>query len=71
MLLLSNRKGDIFEGLDIHIAFAPEFVNLDEFLKLPAKIRGFDIWLITSRTHCLSATQECGGIWARFLPLLS
>jgi hypothetical protein len=40
MLLLSNRKGDIFEGLDIPIAFAPEFVNLDEFLKLHAKIRG-------------------------------
>jgi hypothetical protein len=40
MLLLSNRKGDIFEELDIHIAFAPGFVNLHEFSKLHAKIRG-------------------------------
>jgi hypothetical protein len=40
ILLLSNRKGDIFEGLDIHIAFAPGFVNLHEFSKLHAKIRG-------------------------------
>jgi hypothetical protein len=40
MLLLSNRKGDIFEELAIHIAFAPGFVNLYEFSKLHAKIRG-------------------------------
>jgi Aldo/keto reductase family len=31
MLLFSNRKGDIFEELDIHIAFASGFVNLYEF----------------------------------------
>jgi hypothetical protein len=40
ILLLSNRKGDIFEELDIHIAFARGFVNLHEFSKLPPKIRG-------------------------------
>jgi hypothetical protein len=40
MLLLSNRKGDIFEELDIHIAFVPGFVNLHELSKLHAKIRG-------------------------------
>jgi hypothetical protein len=40
ILLLSNRKGDIFEELDIHIAFARRFVNLHEFSKLPPKIRG-------------------------------
>jgi hypothetical protein len=34
--ILSNRKGDIFEELDIHIAFAPGFVNLHEFSKLHA-----------------------------------
>jgi hypothetical protein len=39
MLLLSNRKGDIFEELAIHIAFAPGFVKLHEFSKLHAKIR--------------------------------
>jgi hypothetical protein len=40
MLLLSNRKDDIFEELAIHIAFAPRFVNLHEFSRLHAKIRG-------------------------------
>jgi hypothetical protein len=39
MLLLSNRKGDIFEELAIHIALARGFVNLHEFSKLHAKLR--------------------------------
>jgi len=40
MLLLSNRKSDIFEEVDTHIALAPGFVNLHEFSQLHAKIRG-------------------------------
>ena len=38
MLLLSNRKSNIFEALDIHITLARGFVNLHEFSQLHAKI---------------------------------
>jgi hypothetical protein len=31
MLLLSNRKSDVFEEVDIHNALSPEFVILYEF----------------------------------------
>jgi hypothetical protein len=69
MLLLSNRKGDIFEELDIPIAFAPGFVNLHEFSKLHAKIRGSTYCWFLRELAAYQQLSTCLLVWHAFCPL--